>query len=304
MFLKTTEGFSQKNRDLSLVSDWIEAAVILLSEKVSKSDVVDIFNEENVFADKQEANAFVDNCWTEIKRRQRSLGNNKVLEFPYKSIIASKDWEEISPYSFCIAISLVSYYHKEDYIRRNYVEIGAAFEQLSNESLKILFPEWNLYHTGWSKKRAIPFPDLLTEIETNFNLHRTVNFKDYLSGEEKDATLDIIMSRQFYDLNCSVPYYLVQCASGQNWVNKRDEPDIGRWDKIIQFNSPLTRGLAIPFALSQTEFIFNSPTVGGLILDRYRLLSAYDLKFDWISPELSKDLNIITKKIINSIEQY
>ena len=106
MFIKTTEGFSQNKRDLSIISDWIEASVILLGEKISKSDVIDIFNEENVFADKLEANSFVDNCWTEIKRRQRSLGKNQLLKFPYKSIEATQDWKEFSPYSFCIAISL------------------------------------------------------------------------------------------------------------------------------------------------------------------------------------------------------
>jgi len=304
MFIKTTEGFSQQKRDLSIVSDWIESSVILLNEKVSKSDVIDILNEENVFANKLDASAFVDNSWTEIKRRQKSLGKNNILEFPYKSIKTKKDWKEVSPYSFCIAISLASYYHKEDYIKRNFGEIGRAFEHLTNDSLKILFPEWSLFHTGWSDKKSLPFSDLINEIEENYNIKRTSNYLEYLTGKENDATLDIIMSRQFYDFNCSIPYYLVQCASGQDWVRKRNEPDISRWNKIFQFNSPLVRGLAIPFSLNQREFIYNSPTVGGIILDRYRLLSAYDLRFDWVSPQLSKRLNDITVQIINSINRY
>ena len=55
MFIKTSEGFNQHKRDLSIISDWIEGSVILLNEVISKSDVVDIFNEENIFANKDES---------------------------------------------------------------------------------------------------------------------------------------------------------------------------------------------------------------------------------------------------------
>ena len=304
MFIKTTDGFSKQNKDLSIVSDWIESSTVLLNEEVSISDVVDVLTEENLFYDQNDAVEFVSNCWVEIRRRHKNFGDNTLVEIKNQRLICHRNWKDLPGYSFCLAISLASYYHKPNYISRSYQEIGKLFEILSKEALSYLFPNWKLYHTGWSIDTETDFTDLLKSIETEFSLKRQLNWADYFTSREKDATLDIILSRPFLDKNNSYPFFLIQCAGGQNWTLKRKEPNVSVWNKFINFDSPLTRGLIIPFSLTQMEFRHNAPHVEGILFDRYRILAPYQLELNWVSNSLKGELNKVTEDIVGKIEQY
>lgn len=303
MFLKPTEGFSSRNKDITIISDWIESAVVLLGEIVSKTDVEDVLLEENIYKDKESIRPFIDDCWTELIRRQNYFGLNSFLKFDSRRIRCTKSWEEIPAYSFCLAISLASYYHKEDFIKRNFQEIGLSFETLTKEALSTLFPLWKLFHTGWSSEESKSFAELLLDIENEFGVKKMPNYIQYLSNREKDASLDLILYRPFIDTNYCIPIYLIQCASGQNWVKKIYEPDLNRWDHFIEFNSKLAKGLSIPFSLQEQKFIYYSPMISGFLIDRNRLLAAYHVNKNWESDDLKNKLNAITRNIVESISK-
>jgi hypothetical protein len=75
-------GFSlsvgQHNCDLITATDWVEGTVMFQLDIVSKSDVVDFLEEENIYRNDStttvKAIDFVDSIWTELELRATWLG--------------------------------------------------------------------------------------------------------------------------------------------------------------------------------------------------------------------------------------
>ena len=88
--------------------------------------------------------------------------------------------------------------------------------------------------------------------------------------------------RPFPDNRVGVPVYLMQCASGENWVHKLHEPDLNVWTKIILFAATPSKAIAIPFVLLDKEFKQRCNRVNGMLLDRYRLLAAVNHNGKWV----------------------
>ena len=78
--------------------------------QISKSDVIDILIEEEIYRDQDFADEFISNCWERIEKRHKSFSQNQIFEIKSKRIIKRKNWEEYAAYSFCLAISLKTYY--------------------------------------------------------------------------------------------------------------------------------------------------------------------------------------------------
>lgn len=88
----------------------------------------------------------------------------------------------------------------------------------------------------------------------------------------------------FFILNGDGSTYLMQCASGDDWTDKLHTPDIEVLKRLITFSSSPQRGIAMPFAQEDEEFSRQCNHVDGMLLDRYRLLSADGT--DWVSSAL------------------
>ena len=117
----------------------------------------------------------------------------------------------------------------------------------------------------------------------------------------KDGGLDVVCHFGFPDRWSGRPLLYVQCASGENWKEKRATPSLDLWDKLLDVATRPRRGICIPFALLADDFrrAANYDRL-YLVLDRYRLCapkSAIDA--NWLPRALVDDLNTWTKHRID-----
>ena len=119
---------------------------------------------------------------------------------------------------------------------------------------------------------------------------RKGNPDDYLDLNAKDAGVDLVWHLRFPDSRGGTPVYLAQCASGKNWAEKVNEPNIKEWAKIVDFAAPPNKAFSLPFALDERELRRQSNRAGGLLVDRYRLLAQADPELVWIPGPLRLEL--------------
>jgi hypothetical protein len=144
---------------------------------------------------------------------------------------------------------------------------------------------WTIHRTGWSRTK----PEKLTEIvhELASRLGEAVgNIPHWTNPGANELGLDLLCYRPFPDARVGVPVYLLQCASGANWHEKLHTPQLEIWSKIIQFVATPRKAFAIPFALVDGDFVRKCALVGGLLIDRYRLLAATCVDDNWLSGPL------------------
>lgn len=307
MFRIPPEGIypsvTKHNCDYNLVSDWIEGCLLFGKDsKLSKSDVVDILTEEGIYRKQDFADEFICDCWNRIEKRHNDFGTKNIFEISPKRIIRIKPWEEYSAYSFFLAISLKTYYKIKISSPSNFInQQGETFEEISIESLRLLFPEWFVMHIGRTQNNTTKFDQLLKNISDNLKVSIRNTAIQHYSTHQNEAKLDILMARRFFDGYCNIPIVLIQCASGENWKGKRQEPNVETWNAFLDLNSYPMKGLAIPFSLDTKQFIEHSTYIKGILLDRMRLLSVTSKTPKFLNDILAKKAINITKKILKNI---
>jgi hypothetical protein len=121
----------------------------------------------------------------------------------------------------------------------------------------------------------------------------------------KDAGLDVVCHLLFPDQWARRPLFYVQCASGENWKDKRHTPVLDLWDKLLDLATRPSRGIAIPFALLADEFrrAANFDHL-ALFLDRHRLCGPPLMgKTTWLSSDLARDLKKWTASRLPALEK-
>ena len=280
----------ERNIEDSLFLDWLEATSMFLEEELSQTDVVDHLVQEQIFEERDSASEFVLAAWSALERRLSWLGSCTPIVFKDRWMIRQFDWRNVPAYSYCLIVSLGSRY--EDWhttFGPNYIEQGRLFESITRAAMEARFRGWRFLQTGWSRdntsKLAAVIDDLISAID-----ERKGNPDEYLDQDAKDAGVDLVWHLRFADARGGAPIYLAQCASGKNWVQKVNEPNIKEWTKIVDFAVPPNKAFSIPFSLSERELRRQSNRAGGLMVDRYRLLAQDDSESTWIPGPLSREL--------------
>ena len=153
-----TKGFGVSvdahNVKLHCMCDWIEGSVTFTTDSVSKSDIVDILFEQNIYRSQDFAIERVEDAFTELSRRSTCLGKTSPWILSRRRVKRSSSWQECPAYSFCIMLSLQVLYRETfiDAFGDDYTEQGALFEQLTTESLEQ--SGWSACSTAWSKQAS------------------------------------------------------------------------------------------------------------------------------------------------------
>lgn len=282
------------NVDLNVLCDWIEASVVFDEEQVSRSDVIDILMEEQIYDDQNFASEIVETAWSVISRRTSYLSQPLGMGVLGNRIYRTDDWTAFSAYGFCLALSCVQLYSKLSLIwGGEYVIQGALFEELTAEAFNQTLPGWTVQRIGWSAtNNPISLSNALPTMLSDLNESEGSDSALHINTSVKDMGLDLLAFYSFEDQQASIPVLLVQCASGKNWPSKRHTPDIELWKKIINFNSQPTRVFAMPFAFADAlQFRREAAPVNGIFFDRYRLLQAFRKNDTNISLGLSRQLD-------------
>ncbi len=280
----------ERNIEDSLFLDWLEATSMFLEEELSQTDVVDHLVQEQIFEERDSASEFVLAAWSALERRLSWLGSYIPIVFKDRWMVRQLDWLSVPAYSYCLVVSLGSRY--EDWhttFGPNYVEQGRLFESITRAAMEARFRGWRFLQTGWSRdntsKLAAVIDDLISAID-----ERKGNPDEYLDQDAKDAGVDLVWHLRFADARGGAPIYLAQCASGKNWVEKVNEPNIKEWTKIVDFAVPPSKAFSLPFSLSERELRRQSNRAGGLMVDRYRLLAQDGSESTWIPCSLRREL--------------
>jgi hypothetical protein len=286
----SAKSVTAHNINFEIFCDWIEGNVLLADGEISTTDVVDVLIENHIYDDQDFAQINVENAWSEIKRRLSWLGaKSEPITLSDSRATSNRTWQEIPAHSFCLVLSFAKLFPEWAEKNKDYLGQGELFEELTKESMKVLLPGWEIHSTGWSKNHAVTLRDVVDEIIVRVG-DAIGNIDRWAAVKAKEAGLDLLCYRSFADGRIGKPVFLMQCASGGNWDEKLHTPDLMVWKKIIDWASEPKKAFSMPYALSDKEFIKKSNLVDGLLVDRYRLLSASSENSDWLSDPLRKRL--------------
>jgi hypothetical protein len=277
--------------DLEVLCDWIEGSVLFDDLQVSGSEVVDVLCENAIYDEQDFAWEIVNDAWRLFERRLALADKGSPFKITGMKLERVATWESFPAHSFCLVLSFARLY--PEWARRfgsDYTEQGELFERLTCESLMRMFPDWKIRPTGWTKANPMKLAKVVEEVAAHLG-ERMGDVDHWIAASANDAGLDVLCHRPFGDDRAGIPVYLLQCASGCNWEGKLTTPNLDVWAKIVDFTTKPQRAFAMPFALADDDFRYKCVLVGGMLLDRYRLLSAGRADPDWVSKILKKDLN-------------
>jgi hypothetical protein len=277
--------------EIELACDWIEASVLFSGESISAPTVADLLEESQWFAGREEARRFVDEVWSRLRARYIEEGGKGPFNFTYQTIHSSADeWTVVPAHAYCLLLSYAR--HHLDWAQEkkwNYNEQGEIFELLTHHALVALFPTWKVYRTGWSSTAPAKLSNVVSEIALRL-CGEVRNLKRWNKKEAKEQGLDILCYRQFRDSRGNFPAFFVQCASGQNYIKKLKEPDLGVWNDMVSMvpTSLARKAFATPFTFPKKQFEQHAIKSEGLLLDRGRLLSSSTHIEAWLDPKTAK----------------
>ena len=283
------KSVNSHNIKFDVLCDWIEASLLFdeNEEELSVVDVAATLIDAGIYEEQEFAMEIVNDAWLELERRLDWIAPVEPFSITHPQVEQRVgSWEDVPAYSFCVLLSLAQCYQnwEEGIAGGNYSAQGELFELLTQESLKKQFSDWQIERTGWSRTQPTRLPEVVNQVADW--LGKTAKGHVDPNSKEKDAGLDLLCYRPFPDNREGFPVYLMQCASGKHWSKKTHQPNINRWEWLIEFVNSPQRAFAIPFALSDEDFRNCCVLIQGLFLDRYRLLAAARYCKQWESSAL------------------
>lgn len=298
MLIPSSRGFAvsvnKHNVELDALAEWIEGCVTFVDDRVSKTDVADLLIEENYYRTQDFANVRITDAWKELARREKCLSDACSFAVDGPRIERTKPWNQTPAYSFCLMLSLQVSYRPAftDMFGTDYTEQGVLFERLTAEALQRM--GWRTHTTGWSKQAADSIRDRVEALASHLGEPSRPNaVEKWTEQTAKDGGIDVVCHLPFPDRWSGRPLFYVQCASGENWKDKRHTPNLQLWDKLLDLATRPTRAISVPFTFLADDFrrAANFDLL-SLILDRHRLcalLAATGKK--WLSDTLGVDLS-------------
>lgn len=271
------EGFrlsvNEHNGSLDALIEWIEGSITFADERITQSDVVDIFIEEEVYKSQDFARERIETAWLELARRQRILGGYGPYALDGLRVRRTLEWHTTAAYSFCLMLALQVRYRVEldVLVPPDYNTQGILFEQLTYAALRAR--GLAVHSTAWSKVESASIRERIAALAEHLGERAMEGAVDlWAEPQIKDGGLDVVCHVPFPDGWGGRPLYLIQCASGENWKGKKATPKVALWEKLIDFTTKPLRGIAMPFALLEDEFRREAnDDLLVLLLDRHRI---------------------------------
>lgn len=270
--------------------DWIEGSLLFQENRkfISQIHVADALVDNGRYDDHLFALQGVKDAWYELRKGGQWIGNKGATVVEKRRLVRRGHWRDFPAQSFCVLLSLAPFYDwwKEEF-GDDYTEQGDLFELLTKESFEAQFSHWTVYQTGWTRTNTQGFQQIVEQVVNRLG-ENIGNVDLWNQPRAKERGLDLLCYRMFPDGRIGIPVYMMQCASGGYWQSKMGTPNLKVWRNVIVFGNKPVKAFAMPFVVSRDEFARSCVEIGGLLLDRYRLLSASRYQENWISEDLSE----------------
>ena len=242
--------------DLDKIVDWIEMKVLIEKKDFNRSHLQSIFAKENLSLDK------IHDVFLNMEKRQKFFADSWPFILKENKLCINKEFKLLVLYKFLLLFSLdIEILPKTRKLFEDYTTnvVQNIFSNKSSGGISI----------GSPRDESVPS-----------SLYDALNYYGKISEEPfaflrkinkcaKDAGLDSVVYRKFKDRRGANIHFWGQCATGLNWIQKKNDLDIEK----IRLSFPiLSRPLdffSIPFIASESNI--NEMNV-GLFLDRPRLL--------------------------------
>jgi hypothetical protein len=291
------ESVEAHNVMLDALVEWVEGSITFGDEEITQIDLIDILLEEEVYRKQDFAKERLDSAWPELIRRQKILGSYCPFNVKGVRVRRTRNWRDTPAYAFCLMLALQVRYRKElaKSVAPNYPEQGALFERLVVSALEAR--GLRVHSTGWSKTQAESIEERVAALADHLGEPPLAGaIERWTAPKVKDGGLDVVCHLPFPDTWGGRPVYFVQCASGEDWKEKRSTPNITLWEKLIDLTTKPRRGIAMPFALLEDEFRREATSdLLALVLDRHRLAAPARRTRHWPSDDLRSALNTWTE---------
>jgi hypothetical protein len=279
-----TPSVKVHNCDLAVTCDWIESWVLLCDEEVSWSDIRDVLLEQQIYRDQDFADEFIASVWSEMRQRISWLEQSSPIRMNGLRLTPERLPTDAVAHTFMLTVSLASQFREwSKCFGADYRVQGELFERLVEDAFSSIFPGWMVYRTGWSTDNTSKIKDVLGKLADEIGA-AVGDTEKWATESANECGLDLVCFRKFADSRPAIPIYLAQCATGSNWIQKLDTPNIKTWSRLIEFPQTPGKIFAIPFALDSRGHVQRSNHSDAVLLDRYRLLYAGEFDSEWQSP--------------------
>ena len=267
---------NQSNVDTTALADWLETTTLFDEPELSKGDVVDTLLDQQICTNENQevAHSIASDGWYELSRRKRWGGVSDAVSITDSRITVSEEWGKDPLRSFLVLLSALRIYPEWARDFSQYSVQGDLFERVVEHLCPALLPDWNVFRTGWSGNRTSRFPIIFSELTTRLFMRGAADPSVWLSSAVKDAGLDLVCYRSYEDQREALPVFLLQCASGGNWITKVNSPSADLWHKILDSAVTPSTGIVAPFVIDEKELRLAGVTGQCVVFDRLRLLSA------------------------------
>ncbi len=235
---------------VSSLAHWVEFNAVCGKQIVSSSTLANQLER----ADFRYEESRIESVFWELERRVALYGENAPFTIQEQVVEPSITWSEFPEYAMCLYFSLFG---------ASKQPVGTKlFEQTSNEAVREYI---------YGESRIIGFPaaqSLANQIkELAEYIHEQYDITE-IGRNEKDSGVDIIAWKSFNDSRSSQTIFLLQCAAGYDWRDKKQITD--SWNYYIKRLVPFTKGLITSDIVAASEWGKQCRTF-HLIFDRARL---------------------------------
>ncbi|MGY0559238.1 hypothetical protein ACW7G2_00730 [Luteimonas sp. A277] len=238
----------------------------------------------------------------EIQRRKEIMGDF----YPFRVVGNQIVYEESASYfyEFCLTITMAP-----TIVKKPYTALPRTFERSVSHLVAAYFGSFaKNIHVGWPRTPKSRFKEALASMQ--LGSHEWVWGPEPGLDEDppytvtKDETVDFIVTANMLDSRPGHLYVIGQCACGNDWDTKLNEPNL---DQIRKWFNPAwlvppVKAFTTPFVLGNETLRETSRRGGLLVFDRIRLsLVAEKLVKDGDLDELKDSLLKIVGLIPNSV---
>jgi hypothetical protein len=270
-----------------VLANWVELCALVEDDGfVARGQVLDTLVDSNLFGNggtdstnESSASAKTADIWWTLQRRQRLLDSSWPYVLTDESLMRRDGYrklEEVASYATMLLIEASAMGWFRNLTMKKNDAVRTLFEGIVTSSLGRLCG-------GQASRFGAPFPAAwpkgfsarVKHLAGIFGLSSNDDEVTKLtSPKQQDGSLDIVARWRIGDEDAASAYLLVQCATAKKWRREKlGEPKMAMWGKLVSWNGPAFRVIAVPFSVRGKGELYSASVdyEWAIILDRFRI---------------------------------